>query len=164
MRIGSGKLAVLAIAGGLLAGCAAPQSRDGMLTAKQYPSNPVVTPCISDNCPVSVHITLASDPFRCVIKVDPPILDVSGGLARKTITWTITNPNFEWPPWVGLVLPLQFDPDGSDVFSSPQLPTPNSISLIYNRPAIVGNKYAYGVNVRHRMLRKFCSIDPFVQD
>ena len=155
-----GRFAALAIGMGLLAGCTTPTSVT--TTGKQYPTNPVVTPCDSAACPVKVTVTFQTEPFSCTITVDPPIYDLSKGPATKTISWTLTNPNADWPPWSGLFLPIQFGSNAASAFSNPTV-SGSTVSVTYVRPT-GSHQYAYGVNARHRVLQKFCSIDPWLVD
>ena len=146
------KTVVLAAAVGLLASC-----------MKTFNPTETPVPCTGTSCAVSVAITVQKSPFKCDVDVKPLVLDVSGGLSPKTITWTFAikvdgNP-VPLPPLPQL--PIKFDPNANGVIKGLAL-SGNTISGTYYRPGSGGNHYGYGISVD--VAAGLCNLDPWVVD
>jgi len=159
-----GKTVALAIGIGFLGGCNTTPTNTEMLSGKQYPPNPNVTFCTGSVCPVSVTVSITLPPnFTCTFKVDPPLYNLSGGPASKTITWTLNTPTLKWPASTDLYHPIQFETNGQDAFSDLTI-SGNVVSVTYTRPNSGHHHYAYGVNAKHALLAKICGVDPWMED
>ena len=153
MRIG--RTVILVAAVGLLTSC--------LVFNPNVPS----VACSDTSCSVNVAITVQTSPFKCDVDVNPQVLDVSGGLSPKTITWTfavtVDGKSYSLPPSLPQ-LPIQFDSSANDVINGLAL-SGNTVSGTYYRPSKGGNHYGYIVSLPvAAAAAAVCKLDPWVVD
>lgn len=149
-----GKAAALVAGIGLLASC-----------LKTFNPTEQPVPCASTSCQVSVAITAQTSPFKCNVDVQPQVLDVSGGLSPKTITWTFTvtvdGVLLPLPPSLPQ-LPIKFDSNADDVIKGLTL-SGSTLSGTYYRPS-TGDHHHYGYGILVPVAAGLCNLDPWVVD